>query len=336
MPDILIANITWNPQGWRNTYINPKAGHKYAKIHPGHESLNFKFDKKGLDTAQYVHGYVQWTHAPTNFHNSGLIIFYSRNTDDNKGQIVGIYGNADILKIVKQKKWIGFENNILSSNIRADKDVSILFPIPLDSKDYFNGRAVPQVGYRYSSVDLAEKIVVYEIKEISKSGKLQSELQKLLDIYRVITGTEYTLSMDSDLIEQEELREIYSSIDKQALINELLKLKSTDPVSIEIKHKSYKRNNKTIAQLKIIRDFKCQICDIKIPIKNKKFYIEAAHISPKCEKGPELPENILILCPNHHKEFDFSNKRIIEHSKKHMIFEMNSKKYKIILELRLK
>jgi putative restriction endonuclease len=334
MPDILIANITWNPQGWRNTYINPKAGHSYAKEHPGHESLNFKFDKKGLDTVHYIHGYVQWTNAPTNFNNGGLIIFYSRNTDDNKGQIVGIYGNAEILKTNKQKTWIGFENNILTSNIRADKDLSILFPIPLDSKDYFDGRAVPQVGYTYSSDDLAEKIVNDEIKEINKSGKLQSEIQKLLDIYRFLTGAEYTLSMDADLIEQEELREIYSKTDKQEIINELLKLKSTDPVSIVIKHKSYKRNNKTIAQLKIIRDFKCQICDIKIPIKNRKFYIEAAHIIPKCKKGTELPENILILCPNHHKEFDFSDKRIIEHSKKHLIFEMNYKEYTINLELR--
>lgn len=334
MTDVLIANITWNPLGWRNTYINPKAGHKYAKEHPGHESLNFKFDKKGLDTAQYIHGYVQWTNAPTNFNNGGLIIFYSRNTDENKGQIVGVFGNAEILKTPKQITWTGFENNLLSSNIRADKDLSILFPIPLDSKDYFNGRAVPQVGYTYSTIDLAERIVTDEIKEISKSGKLQSELKKLLDIYQFITGTEYSISMDSDLIEQEELREIYSKTDKQELINELLKLKSTDPVSIEIKHKSFKRDNKTIAQLKILRDFKCQICGTKIPIKNSKYYIEAAHIIPKCEKGPELPENILILCPNHHKEFDFSDTKIIERSKKQLKFEMNGKEFTINLELK--
>jgi len=334
MPDILIANITWNPGGWRNTYINPKAGHRYAKEHAGHESLNFKFDKKGLDSAEYVHGYVQWTNSPTKFNNGGIIIFYSRNTDTNKGQIVGIYGNAEILRTPKQITWNGFENNSLSSNIKAEKDLSILFPIPLDSKDYFQGRAVPQVGYTYSSNDLAERIVFDEIKEISKSGKLQSELQKFLDIFKFITGTDYSISLDSDLIEQEELREIYSQTDKEELISELLKLKSTDPVSIEVKHKTYKRNNKTIAQLKLLRDFKCQICSTKIPIKNNKFYIEAAHIVPKCEKGPELPENILILCPNHHKEFDFGDKKIIEHSKKYLIFEMSKEKYTINLELR--
>jgi len=335
MPDILIANITWNPYGWKdNSYINPKAGHKYAKEHPGHESLNFKFDKKGLDSTQYVHGFVQWTNAPTNFNNGGIIIFYSKNTENNKGQIVGIFGNVEILKPPKQIAWKGFENNLLASNLKAEKDLSILFSIPLDSKDYFTGRAVPQVGYTYSSTDIAERIVINEINEISKSGKLQSELQKLLGIYKFITGSDYSISLDSDLIEQEELRDIYSQKDKDELISELLNLKDTDPVSIEIKHKTYKRNNKTIAQLKLLRDFKCQICNKKIPIKNNKFYIEAAHIIPKCEKGPELPENILILCPNHHKEFDFGDKKIIEHSKKHLIFEINNEKYMINLELR--
>ena len=89
----LIANITWNPTGWRNTYINPKAGHKYAKEHPGHESLNFKFDKKGIDTATEIYGFIQWTAKPKQFKNGGTIIFYTTNTDEHKGQIVGIYSN---------------------------------------------------------------------------------------------------------------------------------------------------------------------------------------------------------------------------------------------------
>ena len=45
MNKVLIANITYNPQGWRdNSYINKNAGHAYAKKFPGHESLNFKFE----------------------------------------------------------------------------------------------------------------------------------------------------------------------------------------------------------------------------------------------------------------------------------------------------
>ena len=31
MNDIFLENITWNPTGWRNTYVNPKTGLRYAK-----------------------------------------------------------------------------------------------------------------------------------------------------------------------------------------------------------------------------------------------------------------------------------------------------------------
>lgn len=34
-------------------------------------------------------------------------------------------------------------------------------------------------------------------------------------------------------------------------------------------------------------------------------YIEACHIKEKCKGGRETLTNILILCPNCHKEFDY-------------------------------
>lgn len=84
----IIANITWNPYGWRNLYTNPKAGHKYVQTHPGHESLNFNFDKKGIDTPDKIYGYVQWTYPPKEFTEGGIILFYSKNLQNNEHQIV--------------------------------------------------------------------------------------------------------------------------------------------------------------------------------------------------------------------------------------------------------
>ncbi len=82
---VLIANITWNPTGWRNTYVNPRAGHSYAREYPGHESLNFKFDKKKIDTNKYIYGYVQWSSKPKYFEDGGVILFFTRNTETRKG-----------------------------------------------------------------------------------------------------------------------------------------------------------------------------------------------------------------------------------------------------------
>lgn len=335
---VIIANITWNASGWRNIYINPRAGHEYARKHPGHESLNFEFDKSGLDDEQNVYGFIQWTAPPKNLEKEGIIIFYSGNLDNNRGEIVGIYGNAEILGKEKITKWKGFENNELISNIVAQKNYSLLFPIPLDAKKYSKGqRLVPQVGYTYKDIDIVEKIICDEIEELQKAGIKIKEYKKLKNIYKLITGREYSeedTSEDIDLKEQEELIPVIKSTqNKEQIIQELRKVNPQTSTLVEFRGKQYKRDNKSIAQLKILRDFKCQICGTRILKKDNEFYIEAAHIIEKRHKGPETPDNILILCPNHHKEFDLGNRKILEKTKEKIVFELNGKEYTIDLEL---
>lgn len=334
----LIANITWNPTGWRNTYINPKAGHKYAKEHPGHESLNFKFDKKGIDTATEIYGFIQWTAKPKSFKNGGTIIFYTTNTYEHKGQIVGVYSNVDILETRKKLNWKGFQDDTLDLNIKADKDLSLLFPIPLDAnnyKDNENSKLTGQVGYSYHEISLAERIISDELIELSKSGAQKNEFEKLKRIYFSITGQEFDLDiLNSDELEQQEIIEIFKNQqNKSKIIEDLKSLKETEPEIVVINQKSYKRDNKTIAQLKILRKFECQICGTKILKKNNDYYIEAAHIKSKSIKGREIPDNILILCPNHHKEFDYGNRIIKHHSVEKLIFELNGKTIEIDLRI---
>ena len=52
-------------------------------------------------------------------------------------------------------------------------------------------------------------------------------------------------------------------------------------------------------------NFKCQVCGLAIS-KRTGLYAEGAHIKPIGEphNGPDISENILCLCPNHHVMFD--------------------------------
>ena len=333
----LIANITWNPTGWRNTYINPRAGHKYAREFPGHESLNFKFDKKGIDKNNEIFGFIQWKSKPVHFKNGGTIIFFSNNTDERKGQIVGIYSNVEILKKRKKTNWKGFQNNLLDLNIKAEESISLLFPVPLDANSYKEDktkRLTGQIGYSYYDISLAEKIVEDELIELVKGGVQKNEFNKLRNIYSHITGKEFDLDLiNTDEIEQQELISFFKESDKAKIIYDLSNLKESETETVYVNQKTYKRDNKTIAQLKIIRDFKCQICGTIIIKKNGEFYIEAAHIKPKHKKGRETPDNILILCPNHHKEFDYGNRIIIQHTKEQIEFKLNGIQHKIDLKI---
>ena len=67
------------------------------------------------------------------------------------------------------------------------------------------------------------------------------------------------------------------------------------------------RDTKKAQDLKKLHENKCQICNLSIELLNQNFYSEAHHIKPLGEphNGPDVKENILILCPNHHARCDY-------------------------------
>ncbi len=336
MSRILLVNITWNPTGWRNTYINPKAGHSFARNNVGHESLNFKFDKKGVDTDKSVYGFVQWNNAPVSYEKGGLVIFYSKDTDQRIGKIVGVYGKAEVFRENKNFTYKGFKYNRYQPNLKADKDFSILFPVPLIADNYkvkSSDRLVGQNGFAYMDEGFAERILLDELTELSQAGILESDYKKLIKIYEYYTGKNFKpLFFSKDEKEQTELTKYYkNSKTKAEILADLKNIKQTDSEEVVLNHKTYRRDNKTIAQIKILRDFKCQICGVRIIKKDGSFYVEAAHIIAKHQKGREALDNIVLLCPNHHKEFDFGHLVIRNHTKTFVDIKLNGRVYKLNL-----
>jgi len=142
-------------------------------------------------------------------------------------------------------------------------------------------------------------------------------------------------TLQADEIEQSQIvkKLLGSNLSREEIINSLKKLTPKSSEKVSINSIAYKRDNHTIAKIKILRKFECQICGIKIKKEDGSFYIEAAHIKPKKEKGAETPDNILILCPNHHKEFDYGKLDIISKSKKVINFYLNGVQHSISLEI---
>ena len=184
----------------------------------------------------------------------------------------------------------------------------------------------------YGSTGLSKALTAFRL-HIEYYEDIQ---KKIMYKMRRINEKYLTMSIDSpDELEQKEIIRMFKNGNKtrQEIIFELNNLKPSDHEKVTLSLKSFKRDNHTIAQLKIIRDFKCQICSTSIKKKDGTYYIEAAHIEPKSKKGRETPENILILCPNHHKEFDFGNRNILEHNKEKINFILNEQEYFISLKI---
>ncbi len=338
---VIVANITWNDSGWRNVYANPQAGHRYARNHPGHESLNFDFDKEVLGDGDRVYGFIQWIGPPRHLSEHSLAIFYSKNLKTKKGQLVGIYGDVEILKEVKTAPYAGFENNEFQSNVSARRDISLLFPIPLNADRYSGGeRLVPQSGFAYKDERFAEQVISDEIQALKKSGRRIEEYATLKRIYAFITGEEYRDEEHTDdLIEQEEIlvetrREHDREKEIQFINRYLTAMKPGDSETVFVSGNRYKRNNALIAKIKYLRGERCQICGLAILKKDGTPYTEAAHIKAKSDSGTETPDNLMILCPNHHKEFDLGYTEIINLTENNFRFKLNGQIHQIDLSLK--
>lgn len=80
---------------------------------------------------------------------------------------------------------------------------------------------------------------------------------------------------------------------------------SAQPKRTESVTKRVVRDTRVARYVKQLHEHTCQICAIRIP-SIAGFYSEGAHIRPlgSPHNGPDVTENILCLCPNHHVMFD--------------------------------
>ena len=74
-----------------------------------------------------------------------------------------------------------------------------------------------------------------------------------------------------------------------------------------VRKREYDRDSSLVDELKRLYDYRCQVCGHTIQLERDRFYCQGHHLRPLGggHHGKDDPSNILILCPNHHAEFDF-------------------------------
>jgi 5-methylcytosine-specific restriction protein A len=168
------------------------------------------------------------------------------------------------------------------------------------------------------------------IDYILTTGDSKIKLRKVYEEYLKLSKTQLT-NIQKDEIEQIEIIDLFKEKSKKELKAELDNIPELETEEVYVNQKKYKRDNKAIALIKLLRDNECQICGKYIRKKDGTKYVEAAHIKAKSNKGSETLENILLLCPNHHKEFDLGDLNITNHSKETIEFTLNENSYEISL-----
>ncbi|MEA2701996.1 MAG: hypothetical protein QOE22_705 [Candidatus Parcubacteria bacterium] len=85
------------------------------------------------------------------------------------------------------------------------------------------------------------------------------------------------------------------------------------PESVARKVTVIKRNVSLVRRMKEKYKNECQICGFTFRQRSGNLYSEVAHIVPIAKRlpGADLPSNMLVLCPNHHKMLDLGDLKVI-------------------------
>ena len=128
------------------------------------------------------------------------------------------------------------------------------------------------------------------------------------------------------------------SLQGQSLSEQLkelnLKMQNVSPERIEkLISTTIRKDTKIIQALKEVAEYKCQFPDCGQRIKTKKgtYYIEVAHIKPVAESGQSILGNLIVLCPNHHKEFDYGELKVSEQTDNKIVGLLNGSNFEIEL-----
>lgn len=79
------------------------------------------------------------------------------------------------------------------------------------------------------------------------------------------------------------------------------------PTEVETTVSRKIRNTAIVIDLKMAYEYRCQVCGDLRYRSGEEPYAEGHHVKPlgAPHKGPDVPGNILVLCPNHHADFDY-------------------------------
>jgi len=159
-------------------------------------------------------------------------------------------------------------------------------------------------------------VAVYQGQELIADYLLIEKFKDELEQHEI----DNSLEIDSEELTSEEL------------YKKIIKCENSKSEKITINGKTYKRHNYLMVQIKKYRNYRCQLCSTTILKANGGYYIEACHIKSKAEGGKDSLNNILILCPNCHKLFDFGKRTEEEKTKDTYSVSINEKKYKASLK----
>jgi len=155
------------------------------------------------------------------------------------------------------------------------------------------------------------------------------------NLWNIVTSSGLIKEQDNiEVLTLDDITDKVSLFDQLQEIND--KMKGIKPERVtSIINNTIRRDREIIQKLKEHFNYQCQFpnCNASIPMKDGGNYVEVAHIKPVSKGGQSVIGNLLVLCPNHHKEFDYGELNIEEQTFHSIKGKLNGKIFNIIFNI---
>jgi hypothetical protein len=175
------------------------------------------------------------------------------------------------------------------------REVDVPRPLALKALDY-NENFYPR-GFIRVNRDLDGRYGSVEqfLEQLAGAGH---EFRRVVDAAK--TGDEAGTAAAID--------QVGSEMSEQAIIESVGSYTSSEAPEVQDAIvKRIKRNRKLVSELKALYEGHCQVCGFTFLKGDGTPYSEAAHITPisLLEADLDVKDNLVVLCPNHHKMLDY-------------------------------
>jgi hypothetical protein len=197
-------------------------------------------------------------------------------------------------------------------------------------QQYFNTRSLSGYFLRYK-VKVIQKIDVTKPNEkFDRLGWVEMNENNYAKWFSK-TQLDDTVTLDDNLDVADSTINVDDSL-KCQLQQLSKKMRYVSPNRIEkLVINTIRKDTRMIKAIKEAAKYKCQFpgCGHQIRKKDGSFYIEVAHISPVKENGKSILGNLVVLCPNHHKEFDYGDRTITNQTENELVGMINGNYFSI-------
>lgn len=120
----------------------------------------------------------------------------------------------------------------------------------------------------------------------------------------------FPLENDLRFIDHNEVRAKLLADPKNLELEKMLSADYGPNIRVERKVSLVWRDMQIVRKLKEKYNYKCQLCGYQFLMDNGEYYCEAHHIIPISEDGSQSPDNVIIVCANHHRMFHYARKQM--------------------------